>query len=146
MISLNRDNKGTQWLSPLTKTWCLLSPTQLVLTSYPTVTSLSNKPKNSSSIVQSTLIMKNIIYKRRNYNEICFSFLCIGLRERFSQIVLILYHHRQPLPLHILHHHYPLIFTLPIKSQNVSVSLVCPSPDPFSHSFSHRLTLLLFSP
>ena len=43
MISLNRDNKRTQWLSPLTKTWCLLSPTQLVMASYPTISHLKSR-------------------------------------------------------------------------------------------------------
>ena len=33
----HRDNKGTQWLSSLTKTWCLLNPTQLIMASYPTL-------------------------------------------------------------------------------------------------------------
>jgi len=40
-------------------------------------------------------------------------FLCLGLVKRLSQIVPIIYHHRQPLSLYILHHCHLIILNPP---------------------------------
>ena len=52
--------------------------------------------------------------------------------QRLSQIVHILYHHRQPLSFHILLHRHPLFLTLPIKSKN----------EPFFFLFTNKTTNL----